>query len=145
MTLGLVLTAAGTYAIAATVGGPHIYYFHDYFSPTMILAATMLFLLLTSVKAPADTNQTKTNQIEAPQPKPNWLLKQISSCTLGIFLFHVIVLETLQRGYLWGFTISGNTMNSIIEVPLITVVTLFICLAVLLPLKKVPFIKRLIG
>ncbi len=143
--LGLVLTAAGTYAIAATVGGPHTYYFHDYFSPTIILAATMLFLLLTSIKTPANTNQPAATQTVMPQPKSNWLLRQISSCTLGIFLFHVIVLETLQRGYLWGFTISGNTLNSIIEVPLITVVTLFICLAVLLPLKKVPVLKRLIG
>ena len=38
MTLGLVLTAVGTYVIAATVGGPKTYFFQDYFSPTMILA-----------------------------------------------------------------------------------------------------------
>jgi hypothetical protein len=55
------------------------------------------------------------------------------------------VLETLQRGYLWGFTISGNYLNSIVEVPLITAVTLLICLAVLIPLKKVPILKNLIG
>jgi surface polysaccharide O-acyltransferase-like enzyme len=137
MTTGLVLSAVGTYAIAATVGGPNTYYFHDYFSPTIILASTSLFLLLTSLKVPA-------NQTEVPHPKTNWLLRQISQSTLAIFLFHVIVLESLQRSYL-GFTISGNTLNSIIEVPLITVVTLFICLAVILPLRKVPIINRLIG
>ena len=136
--LGLVFTAVGTYAMAATVGGPNTYYFHDYFSPTMIFATIMLFLLLNTIKAPASPT-------EAPHPKINWLLKQISQCTLGIFLFHVIVLETLQRGYLWGFTISGNTLNSIVEVPLITVVTLFICLGVIIPLKKVPVLNRLIG
>lgn len=136
--LGLVLTVVGTYAIAATVGGPNTYYFQDYFSPTMILAAVTLFLLLNTLKVP------KT-QAEAPHPKINWLLRQISQSTLAIFLFHVIVLETLQRGYLWGFTISGNTLNSIVEIPLLTVVTLFICLAVILPLRKVPVINRLIG
>jgi hypothetical protein len=36
-------------------------------------------------------------------------------------------------------------MNSIIEVPLITFVTLFICLGIILPLKKVPVLKKLIG
>jgi hypothetical protein len=64
---------------------------------------------------------------------------------LAIFLFHVIVLETLERGYLWGFTISGNNLNSIIEVPLLTAATLFICLAVILPLRKVPILNKLIG
>jgi surface polysaccharide O-acyltransferase-like enzyme len=137
MTLGLVSTAVGTYAIAATVGGSQTYFFHDYFSPTMILASVMLFLLLNTLKVPS-------NQAEAPHAKINWLLKQISQSTLGIFLFHVIVLEILQRGYL-GFTISGTNLNSIIEIPLITVVTLFICVVVILPLRKVPVIKKLIG
>jgi surface polysaccharide O-acyltransferase-like enzyme len=136
--LGLALTMVGTYIIAATVGGAHTYYFQDYFSPTMILASAALFLLLNTIKAP-------TNQIEKRQSKINWLIKQISQSTLAIFLFHVIVLETLQRGYLWGFTISGNNLNSIIEVPLITAVTFLICLGVILPLRKVPIIKKLIG
>jgi hypothetical protein len=54
------------------------------------------------------------------------------------------VLETLQRGFL-GFKISLNTMSPIIEIPLITAVTLFICLAVIVPLKKIPYVKRIIG
>jgi surface polysaccharide O-acyltransferase-like enzyme len=136
--LGLILTLVGTYAIAATVGGPHTYYFQDYFSPTIILASASLFLLLNTLKVPKTPS-------EAPHPKINWLLRQISQCTLAIFLFHVLVLETLQRGYLWGFTISGTQLNSIIEVPLITAVTLLICLAVILPLRKVPIIRNLIG
>lgn len=137
MITGLVLTALGTYIIAATIGGPKTYFFQDYFSPTMILASIGLFSLLNTFK-------TSSNPKEAHHPKISWLLRQISQSTLGIFLLHVIVLETLQRGYL-GFTISGNILNSIIEVPLITVVTLFICLGVILPLKKVPILKKLIG
>ena len=135
---GLALTVVGTFLLLGPVGGQHTYYFQDYFSPTMILSTAALFLLLTSIKVPA-------NQKEASHPKINWLLKQISQCTLGIFLFHIIVLETLQRGYLWDFTISGNYLNSIVEVPLIRAVTLLICLAVLIPLKKVPILKNLIG
>jgi hypothetical protein len=55
-----------------------------------------------------------------------------------------MVLEALQLGLL-GFTISGNTLNSIIEIPLISTVALFICLAVILPLKKIPIVKNAIG
>ena len=55
-----------------------------------------------------------------------------------------MVLEALQRGYL-GFKISLTTMNLIIEIPLISDVTLFICLGVIIPLKKIPYVKRVIG
>jgi hypothetical protein len=36
-------------------------------------------------------------------------------------------------------------MNPVLEVPLLTVVTLFICLGVIYPLEKIPLVKRLIG
>jgi surface polysaccharide O-acyltransferase-like enzyme len=137
MVLGFALTVIGTYAIAATVGGTLTYAFQDYFSPTTILAAVMLFLLLNTVQAPS-------SQAFAGHPKISRLLSTISQNTLSIYLFHVMVIEAIQLGFL-GFTLSSNTMNSIIEVPLISVITLFICLAVIVPLKKIPVVKRLIG
>ncbi len=137
MSLGLALTAVGTYLLAATVGGGEMYFFQQYLSPTMILASVMLFLLLNTIQAPS-------NQIETRHSKISWLLCRISQNTLAIYLFHVMILETLQKGYL-GFTISGNTLNSIIGVPLITVVTIFICLGVIIPLKKIPVLKKIIG
>ena len=82
--------------------------------------------------------------IEQRFPLGNRVLNLISQNTLAIFLFHVIVLELIQKGYL-GFQISLSTMNPILAVPLITAVTLLICLAVIIPLKKIPIIKRLIG
>jgi hypothetical protein len=55
-----------------------------------------------------------------------------------------MVLEALQKGFL-GFKISVTTMNPIIEIPLITAVTLLICLAIIVPLKKIPYVRRVIG
>jgi len=135
--LGLTLTAVGTYVIAATVGGTLTYFFQEYFSPTMILASVMLFLLLNTVQVSSKPTETR-------HPKISWLLRKISENTLPIYLLHVMIIESLQRGY-FGFTISSNTLNSIIEVPLITVVTLFICLGVIIPLKKIPVLKKVIG
>jgi type IV secretory pathway TrbL component len=54
-----------------------------------------------------------------------------------------MVLEALQKGY-FGFKISLTTMNPVLEIPLITVVILFICLGVIIPLKKIPYLKKLI-
>ena len=135
--LGLASTVFGTYLMAATVGGTSTYFFHEYFSPTMILASATLFLLLNSYQAPP-------SQTKHCHPKISWILKKISENTLPIFLLHVMVIESLQRGY-FGFTISSLTINSIIGIPFISAVTLFICLAVIIPSKKIPVLKRLVG
>ena len=139
MFLGFASTAIGTYMIAATIGGPRTYFFQDYFSPTTILASVMLFLLiLNTFKAPP------SSQVETKQSKGSWLVNAISKNTLPIYLFHVMILESLQRGY-FGFALNGNTLNSIIQVPLLALITLFICLGLIIPLKKIPVLKRLIS
>ena len=56
-----------------------------------------------------------------------------------------MVLEALQKGY-FGFKISLTTMmNPVLEIPLITAVTLLISLGVIIPLKKIPYMKKAIG
>ncbi len=137
MILGITLTAFGTYVLAATVGGTEMFFFQQYFSPTLILASVMVFLLLL-------TNQPPSVQKVTRPSTGNKLIKVISENSLPLFLFHVMILESLQRGY-FGFAINGNTINSIIGVPLNTVITLFISLGIIILLKKVPYLKKLIG
>jgi surface polysaccharide O-acyltransferase-like enzyme len=137
MILGIALTAIGTYVLAATVGGTEMYFFQQYLSPTLILASIMVFLLLVKI-------QTFSVQKEIDPSKGNKLIKIISENTLAIFLFHVIVLESLQNGYL-GFAINNSTINPVIGVPLLTVIVLFVSLAIILLLKKIPYLKKLIG
>ncbi len=137
LSLGIALTAIGTYALAATVGGGRMYFFQEYLSPTMILTSAMLFLLLNTVRPTSRSGKVN-------HPRIQKFVRVISENTLPIFLLHVIVLETLQRGYL-GFAINGNVINSIIGVPLTTAITLFICLGIIVPLKKIPMVKKLIG
>jgi surface polysaccharide O-acyltransferase-like enzyme len=106
-----------------------------YFGPWTILTAVALFLLLNTIKIPTPTNSPH---------KGAKLLSAISQNTLPLFLFHIMILESLQRGY-FGFAINGNTINSIIGVPMITVITLFVSLGIILLLKKIPYLKKLIG
>ena len=94
-------------------------------------------MLLLTFKPPA-------TEIPVNPSKGNKLLKVISENTLAIYLFHVMVLESLENGY-FGFAINRNTFNPIIEVPLITVIVLFVSLAAILLLKKVPYLKKVIG
>jgi surface polysaccharide O-acyltransferase-like enzyme len=136
MTFGISLTTLGTYVLAVT-GGAQMYFLQEYISPTVILTAVMMFLLLLTIKRPSVQQETNPSV-------GNKLIKVISENTLGIFFLHVIVLESFQNGY-FGFAINRNTLNPIIEVPLMTVIVLFASLAIILLLKKIPYMDRLIG
>jgi surface polysaccharide O-acyltransferase-like enzyme len=134
--IGVALTAISIYIIESPIlGNRDIFSFTVYFGPWTILAAVALFLLLNTIKVPAQT---------AIPSKGCKLIRVISQNTLPLALFHLMVLESLQRGYL-GLAINGNTINSIIGVPLMTVITLFVSLGIILLLKKIPYLKRLIG
>ncbi len=137
LSIGIALTAIGTFQVSRTIGGGTSFYFQEYLSPTMILASISFFLLLNTFKAP----------IEQAHEKPSrrrMIMAVISENTLGIYLFHMMIIYTLQNGLL-GVTLNGNTVNSIIGIPLMVAIVLLLCLAVLVPLKKVPVLKRLIG
>lgn len=132
---GTTWTIVGTYILTGTIGEEFGQFFYEFTSVSVIMASVALFMLLANFP---------TNRIKNSFPKVNKLLRLISQNTLPIYLFHVMVLESLQRGF-FGFQISIATMNPIIEVPLLTGVTLFICLGVIYLLKKIPVINKLIG
>jgi surface polysaccharide O-acyltransferase-like enzyme len=125
----------GTYFLIGAIGEKFSVFFLDASSFSVIIASVALFLVLAAIP-----NQV----IETKLPRGSKVLKIISENSLPLYLFHVIILETLQNGYL-GFRISVTTINPIIEIPLITTVTLLICLAIIVPLKKLPYVKRIIG
>jgi surface polysaccharide O-acyltransferase-like enzyme len=136
--LGIALTALSTYVLAVRVGGTSMYFFQGYFSPTIVLASVMVFLLLLTVTPPSVTAESKPSKF-------NRLLRLISENTLAIFFFHVMVMESFEFGYLKVFMLNRNILNPVLEVPLLTAITLIVCLAVIVPLKKIPYLKNLLG
>jgi surface polysaccharide O-acyltransferase-like enzyme len=135
LVLGFVCTIFATFFVIASIGERFSQFFYDSFSANVIAASVALFLLLSTVQP---------DKVASRFPRVNRLLHTVSQNTLPIYLFHVMVMEALQRGYL-GFTLSITTVNPVLEIPLITAVTLFICLGVIIPLKKIPLLKKLIG
>jgi len=135
LVLGLAWTIVGTYLVVGTIGEQYSQFFHDAYSLSIIGASAALFLLLATVPP---------NALAERFPRGNRLLHLIGQNTIPIYLFQVMVLEALQKGF-FGFQISLATMTPALEIPLITAVTLLICLGVIYPLKKIPFVKRLIG
>jgi surface polysaccharide O-acyltransferase-like enzyme len=129
------VTLLGTYYVTGTFGELYGNFLLNSTNFNLIFGSVALFLLLAAI--PSQT-------IAKRFPNGNRVLKVISENTLPIYLFHVIVLETLQRGLL-GVQISITTMNPIIEIPLLTAVTLLISLVIIIPLKKIPHVKDVIG
>lgn len=132
--LGTVFMMLGTYATVGTLGENYAVFFLTSSSITAIPASIGLFLLIISIPNSAIEKHKKTSRA----------LSVISQNTLPIYLFHVIVLETLAHGYL-GLQLSVTTLKSVLEIPLVTAVTLLICLVVLVPLKKLPYLRRILG
>jgi surface polysaccharide O-acyltransferase-like enzyme len=110
-------------------------YSFDYLTIPAIVGSAALFLILLKFRPdwPGANHNTSSKVVRA-----------ISKNTLPIFLFHVIILETFERGLL-GFKLSFTTLNPIIEIPLIAVLTFSITLGLVLLMKKVPFLTKLIG
>jgi surface polysaccharide O-acyltransferase-like enzyme len=136
--LGVTLSAIGTSILAMYLEGGAIYFFQEYLSPTIIIASLSLFVLLISYK-PKDKPQTE---------KPSWkqhIIHEISKNTLAIYFLHIIIIYLLQDYVFSGFALTGNAVNSIISIPLITALTLGICLIIIWSLKKIPGLRKLIG
>lgn len=105
-------------------------------SPTVILTSVAAFLLLMTVKPPAPKADGKL----APTQK---LIKLISVNTLGIFFIHVMIIESIELGYL-GFSLNRTILNPVVEVLLLAAVVMFSSLGIIVLLKKVPYLRRLV-
>jgi surface polysaccharide O-acyltransferase-like enzyme len=113
------------------------FFFFDYLTANVIAGSAALFMLL--IKFHPDWPGSNPNPTVLKR-----VVQVISKNTLPIFLFHVIILECFQRGY-FGFTLTSATLNPIIEIPLTATLTLFLTLSLILLMRKVPFLKKLIG
>ena len=111
------------------------YFFFDYLSANIIITSVALFTIL---------SRFKTDWPGGNHPHLSRVVRAISVNTLPIYLFHVIILMSLQRGF-FGFTLSLTVMNPIIGVPIITAATFIITFGLILIMKKIPVLRKLIG
>lgn len=134
--LGLIWTVASTWTMNFVF--PQMeqnFFFFDYISANIIIASVALFTLLSRFKADWPGSN---------HPHLSKVVRAISKNTLPIYLFHVIILMSLQRGF-FGFTLSFTMIHPIIGVPIITTATFIITFGLILIMKKVPVLRKLIG
>ncbi len=132
---GFIFTLASTWVMTYRVASiENDYVFFDYLAANVVLMSVGVYAFLLTFQADWPGSN---------HPRAKKVVETISKNTLPIFLFHVIVLETLSRGLL-GFTMDLSIMP-IIEVPLASVAILFVTLGLILLMKKVPVLKKLVG
>lgn len=133
--VGFALTLVSTWVMTMNVPlVENAYAFFDYLAVNIVLMSVGAYALL--ARFPTDWPGPKYSYVKN-------ILKVISDNTLPIFLFHVIILETLARGLL-GFTLN-LTVVPLVMVPLASIIILSVTLGLVLLMKKVPILKRLVG
>jgi surface polysaccharide O-acyltransferase-like enzyme len=134
MAVGFAWTMIGS-AFMAMNSWSQLYFFYDYLAANVIVASASMFLLLTSIS---------TQSFESKPARMKKLIHLIGQNTLPIYLFHMILVEAFEKG-LFGFTLTIMVANPLITVPFITFLILFLSLAIIVPLKKIPVFKQLLG
>jgi surface polysaccharide O-acyltransferase-like enzyme len=133
---GITLTFLGLLVMQGPFSYLGEYYFFDgYKSFKVLLSSVAAFLLLSKVRC------------DWPGPTKPWLgglVHTVGENTLPIFFMHVIIVQLLNYGT-FGFQISLTSMSPLIEIPLATILTLVICLTLIVPIKKIPYLSKLIG
>ena len=133
---GLLVSVIGDAVAPLYAGEASVGFFHEYLSFGIILAAAALFLLLAAVpKSQLQTQHATFSRVV------NWVGKN----SLGIYLVHVMILETITNGYLGGFKINMGTVSPIIEIPLVTALTFVLTCLLVYGIKKIPYANKILG
>lgn len=76
--------------------------------------------------------------LQSARIKP--LILQCSTCAFGIYLVHALFLFSFHKG-LFGFTLDAVQGNALVFIPLTAIVVYLVSFAVVLGLRKVPYLR----
>jgi len=103
--IGFVWTIFGIWLMNYPLSGmQQNFFFFDYLTANVIIGSAALFMILIKLRPDWPGSNHKI---------PSRIAQAISMNTLPIFLFHVIILESFERGF-FGFTLSVTTLNPLV-------------------------------
>ncbi len=133
--LGVVVAIVNAYLIEANMVDGQGFSLNNSFSVNLIVSSAALFLFLIAVPS---------NKINSRHQHVNWTVRWISQNTLPIYLIHIAVLEALEMA-LVACNISVNSSNPALFVLPLAFITFLLSAAIIYSLKKVPYIKKIMG
>lgn len=108
--------------------GQAISWLYGYFTIPSFLQATAIFCFFQSFAKPQEQKERHPH-----------LWAELSACTLGVYLLHPMVLETLSRH---GLKVTEG--NPLYQIPMIFIVTVTICFLAVFLLRRIPGLKKIV-
>jgi len=128
-------TALATWRGTLAAGGNLEQAWYDYLSSNVILAACGLYVALCALP---------TDSLQARWPRLLHLTGLIGQDSFAIYFAHVLVLETLQQGYL-GPRLNTEVCHPAYGIPLLATLGLGLTFAGVRLLRRVPGLARVLG
>ena len=132
---GMLGSILGDWALTAAAGEKYTGYFHNYMSFGIIIGSAAIFLLLLSFPPAKIESHSKFNRA----------LHWVSQNTLPIYLIHIIVIQTLTFGPFFGVWLNNILFVPLVDAPAFAVIVFTVSCALVYGLKKIPYMKKLIG
>ena len=124
--IGLFITAYGTYYYTDINGTFHKLYY-AYLTPNVLLMTASIFVLIKNVNIYLSAVLKKTRDL-------------IDKHSYGIYLSHILVLN-----YLIMYGVDWDLIHPLIGIPLTTIITLIVSVAIVYLISKIPFGKYISG
>lgn len=136
--VGLLWTSIGNCIVTVSAGATGYVQtiFGQYFYMSIILTSAALFLLLCAVPI---------ERLEKSLPRCYSLVSRISQDSFAIYFLHLMVLIVLCQEWLFGFNLGIISLNPILEIPVLSLLTLIVSLGIIWLLRKVPMMNKAIG
>lgn len=134
VTGSLLFTQLATHTLTVKNDGIYDNFFVLNDSPNLLIVATGLFLIFKSI----DYDRL-FQQLPIIQKIVLWL----SSCSLGIYFVHVMLIEVLQSGKL-GFVLDGSTLHPLISIPVTSFIVMTLSIWIVMILKLIPFVRNIV-
>lgn len=130
----LLFTQFITHALTVYNEGTFDNFFVANDSLNLIVVAVGLFLFFKSIDYPALFQRV---------PLLERIILGISSCSLGIYFVHVLIIDELASGH-FGFRLMAASFHPLVSIPAIALLTLGLSLLVTLVLKQIPYVRSIV-
>lgn len=124
--IGWLITFFMTYHESVKLDEPLEHYWYDEHSPNVLLVAVALFVLFKS---------SKLGEMKLP-----WIGHIISQASFGIYLIHVLVMQTIYE----KFDFVWFDLHPVIGIPYKVALVVMISTVLVFAIKKVPILRKMI-
>lgn len=126
--LGTAATIVGTLILSRS-GTTVNYLLFSFFAPNVLVASAAFYLFIKRISGAHDLHYVTIRAF----------IHRLASCTLGIYLLHVLILQILIKHIFGNFDVTAG-----ISIPLEALCVFILSAICIFVLKEIPFIKKLV-